>query len=262
MPAEIGILLGDPIDRIVDAVGYRLAHPLHRVAHPSRAAGATERSRQLNREKIDLAADRLRTLEIRRVLGLVELGSKLHEPGAVLAFRARIENVARVRVTKRPFARIVPSFGSDPSFPQKLGPPLLPERSEMSDVYFLFGMKQQVLEVDETLQRPDDDPCTLVADPREIAFVAKHRFLRRDARRKSCGEVVPWNVSTRIAACEQWAREPVESRRAEGPRRGLAFSRIPRAFLLRALRAKDGVSRAPTRIRPVPHKGPNLSRAT
>jgi hypothetical protein len=96
MAAEIGMLLADALDSIPNAVGYGFAQPFYRIAHLTRPAPAVERLRKLHGENIDLAADGIRTLEIRPAQGFIEFSSKLHEPGAILAFRAQIEDIAGV----------------------------------------------------------------------------------------------------------------------------------------------------------------------
>jgi hypothetical protein len=52
---------GDPLDRVVDAIGYSLAPTLSDRSF-SCASGATEGSRQLRGEEVDLAANGIRAL--------------------------------------------------------------------------------------------------------------------------------------------------------------------------------------------------------
>jgi hypothetical protein len=96
MAAESGMLLADAPDSFANALRHGFAHPFHRIAHLSRSSPAVERLRKLLGENIDLAADGIRTHEICPEQGFIEFGSKLHKPGAVLAFRARIEDIAGV----------------------------------------------------------------------------------------------------------------------------------------------------------------------
>src|SRR5262245_2020198 len=96
MAAESGMLLADTLDSVANAVRHGFAHPFRRIAHLSRPTPAAERLRELHGENIELAADGIRTPEICAAHGVIELGSKLHKPGAVLAFRARIEDIAGV----------------------------------------------------------------------------------------------------------------------------------------------------------------------
>jgi hypothetical protein len=207
MVAEIGMLLADALDSDTNAVRHGFAHPLHRIAHLSGATPAVERLRKLHGENIDLAADGIRTLKIRPVQGLIELGSKLQEPGAVLAFRARIEDIAAVWVAPRTLVQIVPPIDSDSGSPQARPP--LPECGEMRDMHLLIGMEQQILQINETLQRPEHHPRTFIADAQKLTLIEKERCLRRSARRNLFGIRALWNVFTRtrhsIEAPEQGA---------------------------------------------------------
>jgi hypothetical protein len=105
MPAKGRVLPGDALDRMVDAVGYSLANTLYRIAHLSCASSATEGSRQLRGDEVDLAANGIRPLEIRPAKSFLELGSKVHEPRAILAPRARIEDIAGVGGAVQPLVR-------------------------------------------------------------------------------------------------------------------------------------------------------------
>jgi len=84
--------------RVMDAVRDGLSHPLHRIADLSCMAGTTEGSRQLRGEKIDLASDGIRALEVGQVQGFVELCSKIYEPVSILPIRTHIEHLPRVGV--------------------------------------------------------------------------------------------------------------------------------------------------------------------
>jgi hypothetical protein len=75
--------------------------------------------------------------------------------------------------------RIVPAIDSDSGSPQAR--PLLTECGEIRDVHLLMGMEQQMLEVDQALQAPENDPRTLEANAEKTALVEKERCLRRSA---------------------------------------------------------------------------------
>ncbi len=171
------MLLGDALDRVVDPIGYGLAQTLRRVAHLSRVAGTAEGSRELRDEEINLATDGVRTLEIRPVQRFVELGSKVHQTRAILVPGARIEDVAQVGVAAKPLVRKILSARSDLRARQFRWS-LLAKHREMGDVDSLFGMEQQILDVDEALQAANGDRGALVADAPDIALVGEDRALR------------------------------------------------------------------------------------